>query len=383
MVLGGSISEMGDFDASTQFYELPFIAVKRLLDEHGLRRGDLDFVITSSYDYLDGRMISNMYTTMASGGYLRYESRVSDDSLLALAYANMKILSGEAEIGIAVSYAAQETDMVATSNLVFDPFHYRPVGMNYLSGLALQASSYLHESGIAENADAIASQIVSAGRRAGALNPRAHLRTALEPKDYIDSEYVIWPLREKGLTPHTRGAAAILLAEEHVARRLGLKPLANLEAINWGTDSYYLGSKNLYSLPTLAKAVRDSLTRAGIEDLGKEVQVFEISDVTPFHYLMELEALGLSQEKQASALVENGEVGPRGLQVIVNPSGGSLCTDPYPAGGLVKLYEAYLQVIHEAGPVQVEDVGRALVHGFSYISGASAPTHVVAILSGG
>jgi acetyl-CoA C-acetyltransferase len=128
------------------------------------------------------------------------------------------------------------------------------------------------------------------------------------------------------------------------------------------------------------KASREAYINAGLR--GPDgIDIFEISDITPFHYLMELEAIGLSPPGRGARLLERGEVGPENARIIVNPDGGSLCTDPYPAGGLLKVYEAYLQLTGEAGAIQCGEPSRALVHGFSYLSGASAQTHIVSILS--
>ena len=380
-ILGGYASDMSDFNANEQFYELPFVAVRKALDNLGLEKGDIDFAIISGYDHIDGRMISNMYTSMSGGGFLKYESRVSEDSTLALAYAYMKILSGESDIGVVVSYAAQETDLVYASNIIFDPLYYRPIGMNHLAALALQSSSYLYKTKLLEYSDIIASHIVSMNRKAGAKNPRSHLKKPLEPSDVVESEYVIWPLRETMVPPYTRGTVALIVGEEEVAKRFGLEKPIYIDSIAWSADNYYLGSKPLYILLPLMKASREAFKKGNVKK-AEDIDLFEISDVTPFHYLMELEALGLSPSGMGAKLLDKDEIGPYNKRFNVNPSGGSLSTDPYPATGLLKVYESYLQLIGKAGSVQLNNVEKAVVHGYSYISGASVATHSLVLLSG-
>lgn len=381
-IIGGYATPMTDFRPDAQFYELVFVAAKRALESVGLHRGDIGFVALAGYDYVDGRTISNMYTSMAAGGFLKDESRVSDDSLLALAYAYMKIKSGEVDTALVASYAAQESSLVPLSNVVFDPYYYRPVAQTYLAGLALQASAYISTAKLHERYDEVAAQILSFERDAASRNPRAHIREPLEPAAARSKEFVVWPLREGMYPPATRGAVALVLAESGYAERIGVDPAVRVESVAWFTDNYYLGGKRLGVLAPLMKAAREAYVEAGIAD-PREVDLFMISDVTPFHYLMELEALGLSAVGGGVGLLERGEVGPEGRRGhVVNPDGGSMCTDPYPASGLLKTYEAYLQLLGRAGEVQAKKgVGRALVHGFSYISGASAQTHAVAILS--
>jgi acetyl-CoA C-acetyltransferase len=380
VILGGYATSMTDFNPKYQFYELPYVSSRELLTELGIDRGELDFIILAAYDHLDGRMISNMYTSMASGGYLKYESRVSEDSLYALAYAYMKIISGEADVGLVTSYATRETDMVYASNLVMDPLYYRNIAMNYLSGLALQASAYLSITKLQEYSDLIASHIVSQQRKAAANNPRAHLKKPLEPSDVISNEYIIWPLRDGMYPPATRGAVSIVIASEEYAKRIRTDPIVYIDSVSWCTDGYYLGNKLLYLIAPLMKASRKAYINGGIED-PMDIDLFLISDVTPFHYLMQIEALGLSPPGRGARLLERGEIGPSNTRLRVNPDGGSLCTDPYPASGILKLYEAYLQLTDRAGPIQLSDVDKVLVHGFSYLSGASSQSHIVTVLS--
>ena len=381
LIAGGCATPMTDPVPEEVFYMLPFRAAKCLLDSLGLDPGILDFVILSSYDVLDGRMISNMYAAMASGAFLKYESRVSEDGTLALAYADALIRSNEADIGLVVGYAAQETDMAYASTLIMDPFIYRLLGTNYLAQLALQAAAYINRLGIMEYWDLIAGQIVSMDRRAGAANPRAHLRSPVDAGEVLDWELIVWPLRENMVPPRTRGAVALLLTSQEAAKKYMLEDTVEVAAIRWYTDSYYFGyNKLLYYLAPLARAAREAFRDAGL-DPGK-VDLYELSDVTPAHYLMELEALGVAPPGRAARLLQKGEVGPD-APIVVNRSGGSLSTDPYPATGLLKVFEAYLQLLGKAGPIQVDSPRTAVIHGFSYISGVMAQTHSVVVLTGG
>lgn len=379
LIVGGCATPMGDPEHDEIFYMLPFKAVRCLLDSTGLTPGDVDFVILSSYDVMDGRMISNMYTAMASAGFLKYESRVSDDGTLALAYADVLIRGNKYDLGIVVGYTARETDYTVASNLILDPFIYRPVGLNHVTQLALQAAAYLNRIGITDLWDVIAGQIVAMNRTAASRNPRAHLRESVDAGSVLDWETIVWPLRENMIPPDTAGAVALLVASREAAKKLMLDHAVEVKAIRWYTDSYYMGyNKLLFALPPLARAAREAIRDAGVDDI-RRISLFEISDVTPAHYLMELEALGLAPPGRGARLLQRGEVGPD-APFVVNRSGGSLSTDPYPATGLLKVYEAYLQILGLAGPIQVENVSNAIVHGFSYISGVMSQTHSVVVL---
>jgi len=67
---------------------------------------DVDFVIDSGSDILDGRSISNCGFLGAMGAHHKEESRVEEDGLWGAFYAVMKIAAGSAEIGGARPRAA-------------------------------------------------------------------------------------------------------------------------------------------------------------------------------------------------------------------------------------------------------------------------------------
>ncbi|MGC8567243.1 MAG: hypothetical protein C0172_03965 [Caldisphaera sp.] len=382
IILGGCSTKMEDPDTKEEaFYMLPFKAVKCTLDKLSIDPKDLDFVLLASYDLIDGRMISNMYSGMSSGAFLKYESRVADDGTLALAYANSLINSYEGELGLVVAYAAQEVDPLTISLQTLDPFVYRPIGINYLAQFALQASSYLNQFKIINKWDQISSIITFNDRKAAMLNPRAHIRGNVTIEDIEKDDYIIWPLKKSMIPPMTRGAVALLVGNEHAARERMLDANVLIKSIRWYTDSYYFGlSKQLSMIPPLARAAREAYNESGIIDPAKDIDFFEISDVTPAHYIMEIEALGLSKIGKGWQLIESGDAGPDS-SIIINRSGGTLSTDPYPAGGLFKTYEAYLQLEGKSGSNQIDKpIKRGLVHGYSYISGIMGQTHSVVIL---
>ena len=62
----------------------------------------------------------------------------------------------------------------------------------------------------------------------------------------------------------------------------------------------------------------------------------------------------------------------------VNPSGGVLAGNPYTVAGLVRVVEAYLQLIGGAGERQIDGVRTALAHG---VTGPCGQSHCVMVLS--
>jgi len=387
-IVGYGVYGLPNSGALPPFYDMAFEAAVRALESVGLDRANIDFFLEVSYDSIDGRMISNMYTTSAIGAYLKSEHRVADNFLLGLAYAYAKILSGEADTALIVAYGTREVrdgDYSILSNLVFDPFYYRPM-MNHIIGLGLQASSYKSITNVSEDT---VGRVVVKNRKYGSMNPLTGIRNPPSLEDVLSGDYVVYPLRETMLPPRNWGAVAMVLAEETIARRLNDTPVW-ISGIQWATDGYYLGSKPLgaYMQPALPiigtllsirRASSRLFSKLNINKPEREIGLFEVCDVTPYHEIMAYEGLGLASWGMGYRLVEEEATDPKKGRIPVNTSGGHLSLDPYPATGAVKVLEAYLQLRNEAGNRQLSGIERVLVHDCTYLNAPSTFTQAVAI----
>ncbi len=360
------------------YHEHDYEAARLALADAGLDRGDVDTVICSGWDAVDGRTISDMHTAMSSGGYLKDSSHVGEDGIMALAYAYMRIAAGLFDVALVTAHGHAESSFETVSNVVFDPLFVRPLGLSHLVSLALQANAYVQRYGVSEEQ---AAKVAVKNRGNGAANPRAHLRSPVSVEETLSSDPVCYPLRELHCPPQSVGGVAVILASEDAARRISDKRVW-ISGIGWAIDSYDLGSKDLSRLGSLAEAAAKAYRMAGISDPMEELDLAEVHDITAFHELMAYEALGLAAEGGAARLIEDGDTAPGG-RLPVNTSGGVLSANPYGASGLLRVAEAALQVRGEAGEQQLAGVGKALAHGMSAPSGAAARTDCTVILEGG
>ncbi len=365
-------------DDSRLYHEHDYEAARLALADAGLDRGDVDTVICSGWDAVDGRTISDMHTAMSAGGYLKDSSHVGEDGIMALAYAYMRLAAGLFDVALITGHGHAESSFETVSNVVFDPLFVRPLGQSHLVSLALQANAYLQRYGVSEEQTA---RVVAKNRENGASNPRAHLRSPVSVEEVLTSPPVCYPLRALHCPPQSVGGVALILASENVARRITETPIW-VTGIGWAIDSYDLGSKDLTRLGSLAAAAEKAYRMAGIGDPLDALDLAELHDITAFHELMAYEALGFAPEGEGGRLVEQG-VTAVGGKLPVNPSGGVLCTNLYGASGLVRAAEAALQLRGEAGGRQAPGARRVLAHGLSAPSGAAARTDCVVILEGG
>src|SRR3990170_8157210 len=130
------------------YYQHAFEAARSALDDAGLTKGEIDTVLASGWDVLDGRTISDMHLVPAAGGYLKDSAKAADDGIIAFVYGYMRIASGAFDTALIVGHGHAESPTELVSNVAMDPFFYRPLGLGLTSTLALQACAYAAHSGV-------------------------------------------------------------------------------------------------------------------------------------------------------------------------------------------------------------------------------------------
>jgi acetyl-CoA C-acetyltransferase len=338
-----------------------FEVARGALNDAGLQIEDIDSVVLAAHDLIDGRSITSMLTAPPAGAHLKDEIRVCEDGVFAVALAWLRLLSGELNTSLVVSWSKlSEGNFDVTTSLNFDPIFYRPFGFNYVTAHALQATSYMRRFGISE---AQAAKVTVKNRVHALNNPLAHLRKAVRVEDVLRSRLLAWPLKELDVPPRSDGACAIVLAAEEKAKT-AKGGCAWIKGAGWANDTYYLGDKDLAGLGSLALAAKKAYHIASITNPMEQLDVAEVHDISSFHELMEYEALGFCESGDGGRLIEQDITSMKG-KLPVNPSGGALSTHPYTAVGLIRVAEAALQVLGRAGERQVPGVESALAHGAS------------------
>ena len=335
-----------------QHVDLISEAVVAALKGSGLRIEDVDFVIDSGSDILDGRSISNCGFLGAMGAHHKEESRVEEDGLWAALYGATKIGSGSAEVGLVLAYSKpSESDVSAFYATQCEPFYQRPVGFDQAAASGFQAQSYLAKHSLDEEifADVVAHDWASA-----AANPVVETGSVPGVAEVRASDPVAHPLRELELSRPVDGAVALVLTSRRVAEQVCPDPVW-ITGIGTAMDQHSFARRERDSLPACRVAAEAAYKRAGLENPAG-VSLAEVSASSAATQLMVLEALGLAEDGAASRLYSDGS------DVAINPSGGSLPADPIMATGLARLSEASLQLadrVDHAPPGATS----AIVHG--------------------
>lgn len=314
-------------------------------------------IVTCSDDVFDARTISDNGMTDVVGAHYRGEEKISQDGLNALGYAMACILSGHDDLVLFMGHCkeSQSESRRTCTNLAYDPFFLRPLGLDFLNVNALQARAYMAKSGVT---DAHLADIVVRSRKNAARNPFARPNPMVTREEVMASPFLADPIRELHAWPVTDWAVGMLLCCEERAREFTDRPVW-ITGFGNCMDRYFVGDRDLASNFSLKHAAAQAYAMAGIRDPKKEIDLFELNDACAYQLPMIAEGVGLAEEGQGAKWLETG--GPD--RHNVNLSGGMLNGNPIILGGVARAVEAYLQLRGEAGERQVKGAKRALAHG--------------------
>ncbi|WP_068076748.1 thiolase C-terminal domain-containing protein [Novosphingobium lentum] len=332
-----------------QHIDLISAVVGNVFKGTGLTLDDVDFVIDSGSDVLDGRSISNCGFLGALGAHHKEEARVEEDGLWAALYGVNKIRSGASSVGLIVAYSKpSESDVDLYWSSMVDPFYQRPVGFGQKAALGIQAQRYLAAHGITDRALA---DVVARRWAAAAANDKVAMGKAPDADAVLGSGEAALPLTNLMISRPVDGAVAVLLCDGDIARRSG-RPPVYVTGMGTSLETHSFAARSVNRLDSVEKAAAMACGKAGWAS-GAAADVVEISGSSVIGELLTLEGLGLAAAGRGIDAAMDDKV---------NRSGGALPADPIMATGLVRLAEAAKQL---AAPARAGLAGpaKALVHG--------------------
>ncbi|VVT10372.1 3-ketoacyl-CoA thiolase [Erythrobacter sp. EC-HK427] len=339
-IVGTAQTELRPVWGEAQHIDLISAVVRSVFKGTGFSIDDVDFVIDSGSDVLDGRSISNCGFLGALGAHHKEEARVEADGIWALQYGVNKIRSGASSVGLIVAYSKPSESMVENywASQV-EPFYQRPVGFSQRAAAGIQAQRYLADRGrsVRDLAEFAARRWADAK-----ANARVQIDDLPDAEAVLASSESALPLTQLMMSRPVDGAIAMLIVDEASARRAGNNPVF-ITGMGSGTDSHAYADRDPLKLTSLEAAAAMAARAAGWS--AKEADIVELSAPSVVGEMLAIEILGLDEGKAA-----------------VNRSGGALPADPIMATGLCRAVEAVRQLREP----QLYDGGspsRALVHG--------------------
>jgi acetyl-CoA C-acetyltransferase len=337
--------------------ELSWQASRAALQSCELTMDDIDAVcMGTAPDAFDGIHMKGEYLSDGAGAFRKPYMRSyvgGGTGVFVPIQAWYTIASGLADVVLVVAEEKMSTyypHAQAAFLTIFDHTTERPLKPNLLWIFAIEMNRYMNTYGLKKEDIA---RVSVQHKRNAANHPCALLgESEITVEDVMNSETLAWPVQRFDVSPVSDGAVAIVMAAEHVAKRLTSKPVW-VEGVGWNLDTAYWTNRDLAYPRYVEYAAKQAYEMAGIKEPRKEIHIAEPYDPFDYKALHHLEGLGLADRGKAVELYIDGTAAPDG-NMPVCPSGGLLGVgNPIAAAGLMKIAELFWQLRGEAGDRQV------------------------------
>ncbi|OPX40431.1 MAG: hypothetical protein B1H11_00050 [Desulfobacteraceae bacterium 4484_190.1] len=364
--------------------EMLFHATRQALDDAGLERKDIGSAITSSFDFLEGRSLSNQFTLDSIGGVMKpCDLRLGEDGIYCLFAGYMEVMSDPSQVVVVASVqkaSERDPDGLGYQKLIagsMEPVFSRPVCKNVpnLLGLepilaAMEARAFMDRTGLSEEdlAEVVVKNLNMDNGTKG---------SGSDKKTVLKSEMLSWPIRKMTKAKEADAACVVILASEKRAKDLQNEPVF-VSGIGWCSDKSHLPFREQGVSRETKWAARQAYKMAGIRRPDREIDLAEVSDWYAHRELLHCEALGLCGSDEIQVCVADKSFQKEG-RLPVNVSGGLLGRgNAIGTSGLIRVAQVVRQIRGQANGVQVPGVGVGLAHSWGGIPTATAG---VAVLS--
>lgn len=336
--------------------ELAYEAAKMALESCEMKLSDIDCVVMGTApDAFDGVHMKGEYLADGAGAYRKPYMRHfvgGGTGVLSPIHGWFHVASGMFDTCLVV---AEEKMSCAYPHpagaflTIFDHTTEQPLYPTLIWIFAIEMNRFMTTWGYKKEDIAL----VAVKNKKNAMDhPSAQLPGEITVEDVLNSEIMAWPVNRLDISPTSDGAAAIVLAAEHVARRVTEKPIW-IDGVGWCLDTAYWCTRDLYYPDYVEVAARMAYKMAGIKEPSKEIHVAEPYDPFTYKELHHLEGLLLAPRGKSVEMLKDGYFNRDG-NLPVCPSGGLLGVgNPIAAAGLMKVVEIFLQLRGEAGKRQV------------------------------
>lgn len=331
--------------------EMIFATSRGALADAGLTIADIDAIMLSTTDQVEGRVIESMVTNGAAGGVGRDVTTLASAGEHAFAYGCLRARAGLARRMLVVVWSKESEglDPAHADRLTAEPFFLRRLGMSSNAAAGLQASSYVARHGLNESAVATL--------RATRWEAASRVHDAVAP-DVLQEEteqMVAWPLTAADLPHGCDMACAMVLATDEAVS--GKQRPAWITGVGWVTDRYDLGERDLSRFQSLQAASKMAFGEHGSP---RDADVVELQEISAIGSFAACESLGLAAPGEGASAGAPG--GP-----ALNPSGGNLPVNPGNAAGFLRLLYAAEHI--RRPPAQLDRPPQttvaAALHGFA------------------
>ena len=320
------------------------------------------------YVWARGKPFMRVHTGGATGG-----------SAFQAACAHVSSGQYDTVLVVGADRITETPDAQFVLNLIWDYFYEHDFALNTVTMTALAAQRYMHKYGTTEEQFA---RVVVRARKNALNNPTAHLKGHITVEDGLNSARISWPFKLFDICPRSAGAAAVVITKESLARDRCSKP-AFVTGTSGISNTVFMGDRmgpfaetDFADQAELVIAANKCYSMAGITNPIKQIQATELYDPFSTFQVPILESLGFCKRGTAQHLSDDGAFDMDG-EIAINPSGGTLCTNPIGVTGLVRVADAARQIMGRAGDMQVKNARNVL----ATAAGGSTQFGVITMLS--
>jgi acetyl-CoA C-acetyltransferase len=341
-------------------------AVMAVFEHSGLSPDDIDGVVSGTMpSMMEGVALTHLYFADAMQAVGKPILKTETCGSTGVSIANTAyywVSSGMADVIMAVGHEKMnEGDSQATMTTVCEPFYQR----YFISGapgvFSMQSQEWSVRFNIPEEKVREAAAVISVDHHDSAFdNPYAHVKVKLTVDDVKNAKVITYPIRLYDVCPNSDGACAVIFASEEMAKRLCKKP-AWVKGVGYSGEEQFFGDSDKAVWPSAVAAAKEAYKQAGISNPRKDLDVAEVYNPFTYQEMLFYECFGFCDFGEAPDLVMKGVFNKNG-ELPCDPSGGTLCTNPIGATGLIRVGEAALQVMGEAGAHQIPGAKIALAH---------------------
>ncbi len=286
--------------------------------------------------------------------------------------ACQSIRSGEADIALVIGAEKMCVSQMGLLNSG-DTDGDALLGLVPPASFAMRAQRHMHDYGTTLEQLAMVSV---KNRDHAQLNPIAQYRTPIDIEQVLNSPMVSDPLTRLQSSPIADGAAALVICNAAVAKKLGATARICAAVLCSGD---YMNPQSFTRWQTDYRGALEAYEKAG---LGPEdLDLVECHDAFSISELMHYEALGLCDIGQSGAFIESGAT-RLGGRIPVNVSGGLLSKGhPIAATGVAQIAELLYQLRGQAGERQVKGARVGLAHCMGGDQAADTKSYSLVVLS--
>jgi acetyl-CoA acetyltransferase len=346
-IVGVGASAQGKVPGSTAL-SLAVDAFKRALDDSGLRKNQIDGLLTLRGQTSPEGEQNYLRLGETLGINPRWTGGMHMGGATAGALIQQAVLAIDA--GMATHVACIYGDAAATGGGVFNRAQGWGDSSSIWGFMAAAANSAMTASrhmALYGTTSRQLGEVAVACRHHASLNPDAVMRQPITVDDHQASRWIVEPLHLLDCCLVSDGGVCVIVSSAEHARDLR-QPVVPILGMGQAHTTQTLGREDWWYAPHQKAAVQDAYAMAGVG--ASDIDVAQLYDNFTISVLLWLEHAGFCAPGEAGAFVEGGRI-RLGGQLPVNTAGGNL-SESFMEGWL-HIVEGVRQMRGQCGPRQV------------------------------